>query len=169
VIGLIFLGAALLWLAFTVYLTIKVPRWLGFKNPASWLVRTLLVPVLLIGPFVDHIVGMRQFEKLCEEKTAITVSPNAGSIKQARDISSEKRILPGYWINIWAGTRTFFDIDSGEEFLSYPVYRTRGGRVAGLALMGGWHSCSAESPSNKNHAQVQSIWIYRKIINGCAQ
>lgn len=150
-IGLMFLGVALLWLGLTVYLTVKVPGWLGLRHYASWLLRLLLVPLLLVGPFVDEIVGMGQFERLCQEQTVMTVSPAASSVQRARDVISEEKILPSYWVNIWAGTRTFFDVDTGKEFLSYPVYRTQGGRIAGLALMGGWHHCSAETAESKVH------------------
>ena len=80
-IGLLFLGVGLLWLGFTVYLSIKVPRWLGLKNATSWLLRLLLVPLLLVGPFVDEIVGMGQFERLCTEQTEIHTSPLAASEK----------------------------------------------------------------------------------------
>ena len=167
-IGLLFLAVAILWLVLVYQVVRRIPIWLTFKKHV-WLVQALVAVVLLVGPFVDEVVGMRQFKKLCEERTAITVSPAAGSVQRARDVSSEKKILPGYWINIWAGTRTFFDADTGKEFLSYPVYRTQGGRIAGLALMGGWHSCSAESPANKNHEHVKNIRIYRQIINGDTQ
>lgn len=164
-IGLSFLAVALLWLALAFYLTAKLPLWLGLKK-LIWPLRIVLLSILLVGPFVDEIVGMRQFRALCEEQTTISVSSDAGSVRRARDISVEKQILPGYWINIWASRRTYFDLDTGKEFLSYPVYRTQGGRVAGLALLGGWHFCSAESSDNRNNQQFKNLNAYELLSNG---
>lgn len=165
-IGLMFLGAALLWLGLTVYLTIKVPRLLGLKNYASWLLRLLLVSLLLVGPFVDEIVGMRQFERLCEEQAGIQIRPVAASVRNAKRTYSPEVILPGYLINIVSTTATYVDLDSNEVYLRYNHFSTRGGRVAGLALMGGWHSCSAEKTNHKDHQQLQQIPSYTKIVIG---
>jgi len=120
----------------------------------------------LVGPFVDEIVGMRQFEKLCEEQTVMTVSPAAGAVKRARDVMSKEKILSGYWIKIWAVTRTYFDLDTGNEFLSYPGYRTQGGRIAGLALMGGWHHCSVETSESKYHKKFLTFNIDELLNKG---
>lgn len=165
-IGLMFLGVALLWLGLTVYLTIKLPRWLGLKSSTSWLLRLVLVPLLLVGPFVDEIVGMRQFEKICDEQTAIQISPMAVSVKRAKRIYSSEVNVPGYLITIVLTTATYVDLDTNEVFLTYNHFSTRGGRVAGLALMGGKHSCSAEKSVHKNHSQLWQIPIYQKIVNG---
>ncbi len=164
-IGLSFLAVGLLWLALAFYLAFNLPGWLGLKK-GVWPLRAVLLLLLLVGPFVDEIVGMRQFRKLCEEQTAIEISSTAGAVRRARDMSTEPHILPGYWISIWAGKRIYFDMDTGKEFLSYPVYRTQGGRVAGLMLLGGWHFCSAENGDNKNHKQFKEVNAYELLSNG---
>ena len=126
----------------------------------------LLVPLLLVGPFVDEIVGMRQFERLCDERTAITVSPDAKTVKRAADISSDTVAIPGYLINIEMSKRTYIDTETNKPFLSYETFRTRGGRVAGLALLGGWHGCSAEMVTNKHYQQFSALNAYELLRNG---
>jgi hypothetical protein len=166
-IGLLFLTAALLWLALSAYVAIHLPKWFAMSKPvARWLISAVVFLLLMVGPFVDHIVGMRQFEKLCEEQTAMTVSPIADSVKRAKRIYSPDVNVPGYLIDIVSSTATYVDLDTNQVFLTYKHFSTRGGRVAGIALMGGRHSCSAEAPIHKNHSQLWQIPIYKKIVNG---
>lgn len=164
-IGILFLFAIGLWIALCVYLARKIPKWLGIERytRSASVISFLLV---LIIPFVDEIVGMRQFEKLCEEQTAITVSPIAASVKRAKRIYSPEVNVPGYLIDIVLSTATYVDLDTNQVFLTYKHFSTRGGRVAGLALMGGRHSCSAEASIHKNHSQLWQIPVYQKIVNG---
>lgn len=52
VIGLTFLAIGLLWLAFSIFVGRKLPRWIGIRNPAGqWAVTVAVVAVLLVGPF----------------------------------------------------------------------------------------------------------------------
>ena len=56
-IGLAFLVIGLLWLALSVFLAVKLPKWFGASKPEwRWLLGGVIFLVLLIGPFVDHIV-----------------------------------------------------------------------------------------------------------------
>ncbi len=166
-IGLTFLAVGLLWLAFSVFVGIKLPQWLGIRNPVGkWAVTVAAVVVLLVGPFVDHIVGMRQFQRLCEDRTAITVGPDAETVKRGKSTMSVGTDLAGFIINIKSYKVSYIDLDTGKVFLSYDYFSTSGGRVAGLALMGGTHGCSADDRKNKNHRQLQQIPIYQKIVNG---
>ena len=88
-IGLMFLGAALLWLLLVIYLTVTVPRWLGLQRSKAWLLRSLLLPLLLVGPFADHLIGMWQFEKLCVEDGRLEISPAAANTKRARELDAQ--------------------------------------------------------------------------------
>ncbi len=159
-IGLAFLGVAILWLALTIYLTIKIPRWLGLVNRTSWLLRLLLVPLMLVGPFIDEIVGMRQFEELCKERAVVKVSSNAAEVLRAtrkRDGNLPMLELPGYWIKIQSQREGFIDVDTGKTFLSYEILHTRGGRIVGMALMGGEHSCSPPIPNAMNSLDIDKL------------
>ena len=117
-IGLSFLGAAILWLVVVYQVTRRVPVWLKLKKQ-GWLVQAFVALALLVGPFADHIVGMWQFQKLCDERTAINIGPNASSVRRATDITSDEVPISGYVINIKMSTRTYFDLDTNKPFLSY--------------------------------------------------
>ncbi|MBI2728278.1 MAG: hypothetical protein HYX42_18720 [Polaromonas sp.] len=156
-IGSIFLGAAIFWLLLTVSLTIKIPRWFGLKLYASWLLRLLMLPLLLVGPFVDEIVGMRQFEKLCQERAVVKLSPGASQVKRAKRAETRYVDLLGYWINIDAQQITYLNADTGEPFLTYEILRTKGGRIAGTALLGGVHSCSPPVPNAMNRLDIDKL------------
>lgn len=156
-IGLMFLGVAILWLALTIYLTIKIPRWLNLKSLTSWLLRLLLVPLLLVGPFVDEIVGMRQFERLCEERAVVKISPNADQVKSAKQVYSEYTNLTGYWISIATQKVDYIDLETGITFLTFEAFFTKGGRIAGIALMGGEHSCSPKDTSQLKRLNIEQL------------
>jgi hypothetical protein len=156
-IGLMFLGVAILWLALTVYLTIKTPRWFGLKNYASWLLRLVLVPLLLVGPFVDEIVGMRQFERLCEESHKPWISADSEKVRRARRVDSPIVDLTGYWINIRSQPESFVDQESGGTFLKYRLLHTSGGRIAGIALLGGARSCAPDYSEINKRIDVDKL------------
>jgi hypothetical protein len=161
VIGLLFLGALILWLLFMGYLTVKVPRWLRLKGPVKWLARLLLVPLLAVVPFVDHIVGMRQFERLCEEKAILRVFPNADQVKRAKVRFSDSHPLPGYLINISTSRSEYIDLDTGQVFMTWDNFNTRGGLIGGMEYLGWNHGCSAQRgkqfESIKNRINIQSL------------
>ena len=166
-IGLTFLAIGLLWLAFSVFMGLKLPQWLGIQSVIKRLAVTVAaLVVLLVGPFVDHIVGMWQFERLCEERTAPRIARNAASVEWAKASDSESRHLDGFVIDVQASTVSYVDPATGKVFLEYEYFKTRGGRIAGLALMGGWNSCSAESKSSKHSSQLRALPAYRNFVNG---
>lgn len=156
-IGFLFLGAALFWLGFTVYLIIIAPGWLGLKTTTSWLLRLLLVPLLLVGPFMDEIVGRRQFETLCEERAVVWVAPNAEKVTAARKAATKHEDLSGYWIPIRSRKFEYLDAASGVPFMGYEAFSTKGGRIARIALLGGEHSCSPPAPNALNHLNIDKL------------
>ena len=164
-IGLSFLAAGLLWVAAAWWLCKRLPRSLGIQKHGIWLI-AVCFPALLVLPFVDHIVGMRQFEKLCEEQTGITVSPESSSVKRGDSTLSGATRLSGYAININLHKVSHSDLDTKKIFLTYNYFSTSGGRVAGLALMGGKHSCAASNPKNINHSDYLKATAYKRTVNG---
>jgi hypothetical protein len=164
-IGLSFLAVALLWLALAFYLTVNLPRWLDLKK-LIWPLRIVLLSILLVGPFVDEIVGMRQFRALCEERTTPRIASDAATVEWAKVSDSTPQLLKGFVINVEASTVSYTDSATGKVFLAYEYFKTKGGRIAGFALMGGWHSCSAESNQSKYSSEIKAIPAYQKIVNG---
>lgn len=162
-IGLTFLAVGVAWLALSLWLARKLPAWVGLKHPVGkWLLGAAVMTVLLIGPFVDHIVGMRQFEKLCAANEKMNINASAGLVKRAK--SSEFRLddLQGYWIRIQSQPVSYIDMDTNQPFISYRGLHTSGGRIAGIAMMGGTHTCW---PKNRT-PELQKLNIEKLIEQG---
>jgi hypothetical protein len=149
VIGLTFLAIGLLWLAFSIFVGRKLPRWIGIRNPAGqWAVTVAVVAVLLVGPFVDHIVGMRQFERLCDEEMNLRISPQAASINRVRHMMGKEIELPGYAIRIMRSEISYINRDNDTVVASYNYFSTPGGRVGGLLRLGSPYTCFS-TPSER--------------------
>lgn len=143
-IGMMFLAVGLLWLALSWYIAKRVPVWSSIRQPiAQWLMRAVVMLVLLVGPFVDHIVGMRQFEKLCAEDGRLEISPAAANTTRARELSGQFEALKGYAIPIDRQVRRIVDLDTGEKIAQYKYFSTPGGVVGKLPQLGGLFTCSA--------------------------
>ena len=157
-IGIMFLAAAVIWLAISLYFSLKVPSWLGMTGLYKPLiVSALVLAVLLIGPFVDEIIGMRQFEKLCKERAIVQVSVNADQVHRAARANLPTVALQGYWVKIESQPVAYIDLDTGRTFLKYDILHTKGGKVAGLALLDGEHSCSPPAPNAMNDLDIDRL------------
>ena len=144
--GLIFFGILGGWIFLSFYLPVKIPGWLGLKRYGG-LVTVVLIPLMLGAMFIDEVIGMRQFERLCNERAVVWVSPEAGQVARATRPEQTETQLSGYWIAIQSQPVVYIDSDTGKPFYSYEILHTKGGLVAGIAMMGGEHSCS---PKNRN-------------------
>lgn len=154
-IGLLFLAVGLMWLALSWYLARRIPIWLSIRLPiAQWLMRAVVMLVLLVGPFVDHIVGMRQFEKLCAEDGRLQVSPEAANTKRAKELSGQFETLQGFVIPIDRQVRRIIDLDTGEKIAQYKYFSTPGGVVGKLPQLGGLFTCSA---SLRGHVDAKAL------------
>ncbi|TAH10947.1 MAG: hypothetical protein EAZ11_10745 [Curvibacter sp.] len=158
IIGLSFLAVGLLWLALSWYLAKRSPNWLSIRHPvAQWLMRAVVMLLLLVGPFVDHIVGMRQFEKLCAEDGRLEIRPAAVNTKRARQPPSSTVNLEGYVIPISQDTSKIYDWDTGEEIAQYRRFTTSGGRIGGLPMLGGKYTCGV---NNRGHADSEKYTAF---------
>ena len=155
-IGLLFLGAAILWLLAVYHVAKSAPRWLHVKRHVR-LTRAVVAIALLVGPFLDQIVGMRQFDTLCKERAVVTVTPEARQVKRAKELPLRRFELSGYWVPIVVWQATYLDADSGKEFAHFEVLHTKGGRVARLMLLGGDYSCSPPSPNALNEIDIDRL------------
>lgn len=157
-IGLGFLAAGLLWLAFSWYVATRLPKWLGVVKPV-WrrLLGTTVFLLLMVGPFVDHIVGMRQFEKLCAEQTDLQLFQNGVNAKRGRETSSTRELVGGTAIAINRSVSTITDLDTGEVIARYKHFTTRGGVFARLPMLGGEHVCSIDGPRHPKHKQYMVL------------
>lgn len=157
-IGLTFLAIGLLWLAFSIFVGRKLPRWLGIRNPAGqWAVTVAAVAVLLVGPFVDHIVGMWQFERLCGERAIIWTSADAKTVTKARRGETRTIILPSLWIVIRSQQTEYVNIDTGKPFLKHEMLYTKGGHLGGLLRLGNDYSCAPSIPNAMNELNIDKL------------
>ena len=169
-IGLTFLAIGLLWLAFSVFVGIKLPKWLGIRNAVGqWAVTVTTVGVLLVGPFVDHIVGMRQFRKLCDEQTGLQILPSAANTKKAKELSAQSLPLNGYAITIKQQARKIIDNDTGKEIAQYNYFSTGGGRIGSLFMMGGEHACSATKKGHPDEEKYTELANQTNLTYGVAK
>ncbi len=158
-IGLMFVAAIGLWLLFTAYLTAKLPCWLGLQGAATWLARLLLVPLLLVGPLADHLIGMRQFERLCAEEGRLQISAAAAQTKRAKKLSGDFVHLRGYAIPIQEMDSRLIDLDTGEQIAQLRYFSTPGGLVGKLPQLGSEFTCSA---AQRGHPDAK---VFRELIN----
>lgn len=157
-IGLSFLAVGLFWTAFSWCLAKRVPGWLSIRHPsAQWLMRAGVMLVLLVGPFVDHVIGMAQFERLCKERAVVWVSSGAEKVTAAKEAAVKHEDLFGYWISIHSRKITFLDASTGIQFMGYETLSTKGGRIARIALMGGEHSCRPSNPNQLNYLNIDNL------------
>ena len=164
-IGLTFLAAAVLWAFAVWWLSKRIPAWLGMQKRAAWL-SWILFPVLLSLPIMDHIVGMKQFERLCAEQTGVWISPNAVNANRGKQEFKPREILSGYVIEIDRCETILLDIDTGETVARYNHFSTKGGKVGGLVIMGGRYSCSAWSKNHKDYPALVKLEIQIGLIKG---
>lgn len=164
-IGLTFLAIGLLWLAFSVFVGRKLPKWLGIQGLAKqWAITVAAVVVLLVGPFVDHIVGMWQFQKLCDQETGLQITPAAVNTKRAKGLSSETDRLSGYVILIERDRRSIVDLDTNQEIAWYYRFRTSGGKVGGVLMLGGKHTCAIDQPNHAEHKKYLAFEVQTNFI-----
>lgn len=164
-IGLTFLAIGLLWLALSVLLAVKLPKWFGASKPVwRWLLGAVIFLVLLVGPFVDHIVGMRQFNKLCDEETSLQFTANAANTIRAKGLLSKTDRLSGYAIQIERDRRPIIDLDTNQEIGWYYRFRTGGGKVGGLLMLGGKHTCAIDQSNHVEHKKYLAFEVQTNFI-----
>lgn len=157
-IGLAFLVIGLLWLALSVFLAVKLPKWFGASKPEwRWLLGGVIFLVLLIGPFVDHIVGMRQFEKLCTEMTGLQIYPGAANAKRGTEKSTNVNSLEGFVISINQLKSEIIDLDTRQVIARYSLFSTRGGVLGGMLRMGGLYTCSAAQVGHVDSEKLRNL------------
>jgi hypothetical protein len=62
-IGLLFFGVIGLWIAFAIWLGLKLPQW--FKWKWSAFASALLIPLILFAPVIDEVIAYPQMQALC--------------------------------------------------------------------------------------------------------
>lgn len=162
-IGLLLLVLTILWVWISWRLASRMPNWLGILKPVRrWMISAIVFAMLIVAPFLDHIVGMRQFQKLCAEQTHMTINAQANKTTRAREPLAVTEHLEGFVIPIDRQARKIFDLDTGEMIAEYKYFDTPGGRIGGLPMLGGRYSCSA---AQKGHFDEEKLKKFRSQVN----
>ena len=155
-IGLTFLGAALLWAFAVWWLCKRIPVWLSVKKHAVWL-SWILFPILASLPFADHIIGMWQFDKLCAEQTRLQIYPSAANTKRGKGISEPLVDLPGYVIKISLRKNEIVDASTKETIARYNYFTTRGGWIGPTIMLGGQYTCDVASGGHPDQKSFDEL------------
>ena len=134
-IGLMVLGALGLWLIIAIFLSKKIPQWLGLVNNKA-VISVFIFPLILVIPIADELIGMRQFRQLCEKEAVVTLNPDWMTVKKALEINLPKTESENTIVRIYEHESRFKDIETGKIFLKAKWFATYGGllrRHSGLA------------------------------------
>jgi hypothetical protein len=126
-IGLLFLGEVVLWLV--------VLKW-GVTKIGSHLPARPWRPIVMLGifllmlplPLLDEIIGGWQFKRLCEANV-VHVNKDTARGKTVYVPDFPRRTLTGTWIPVYALSRHFLDVTTGETVISYEQFFAEGGRL----------------------------------------
>jgi hypothetical protein len=122
-IGLIFFAAIGVWIIVGYQLAPRVPKWLGIKSARESSVATgVFLLVYTIGPFADHIVGMWQFQRLCERETDLQVFPAAAKATRGVERSEYFMNLNGFVMPIYQIRAEIIDPDTQGVIARYSLF-----------------------------------------------
>jgi hypothetical protein len=157
-IGLTLLAVGLLWLALSLFIAIKLPRWIGIKREQlRWLLSGALLLLCMVGPFANHIVGMWQFQKLCNEQTGLQIYPNAVNTKRAREFSSDRELLNGMAIPIYRTESNVINLETNAVIARYSRFTTSGAGIGKILKLGGEDVCSVNGSRHKDHQKYLQL------------
>lgn len=146
--GLLVLGLAGAWLWFAIVIGKRASSVVRSPMLGS-IVFILVTGVAATLPFIDEIVGPRQFEHLCESESKVWVSPSAAKVVAARDLSSFSD-RDGFVFPVSEQWIKYADVATGEVFYSVKAFHTPGGFIMRAGLnMGSSKACWPSSWSSK--------------------
>lgn len=133
-IGLIVLLLGGAWL----FISVMFARFLASKcrRPhVATLVAVLGFAAFAVLPFVDEIVGRRQFAHLCKKEAVVWIGPNAATVVAAKNVGSFSE-RDGLVFPVRQQSIRYADLSNGEVFYSVTAFHTPGGALmrAGLGL-----------------------------------
>lgn len=142
-IGLLFLGALVLWALISVRLGSAIQGWLRIKwHPVG--VGFLFALIVFVAPWADEIIGRWQFAQLCKTEAVVWVGPKAEAVVAAKDVGSFSE-RTGLLFPVRQQSVRLADLSNGQVFYTVTAFHTPGGVLmrAGLGL-GNSTSCWPE-------------------------
>ena len=126
--GLLVIGAALVWFAIALFLSIFIPRKI-VKKMWQPLITLVLLTVLVPLPLIDEIVGGMQFSQLCEQHSTIQIDPAkaVGRTVYLADLPDVE--IKGTWVRVVSKPWQFVDATTREPVVTYDTLQAAGGWV----------------------------------------
>ncbi len=106
------------------------------KRPlVTALVAVLSFALFAVLPFLDEIVGRRQFAHLCKTEAVVWVGPAANTVVAAKDVGSFSE-RTGLLFPVQQQSVRYADLSNGQVFYTVTAFHTPGGLLmrAGLGL-----------------------------------
>ena len=93
-IGLLFFGTIFLWLIFSIFLALRLPRWFNFKDRWGF----VIAPMVFFLPVIDEVVALPQAYLLCQqaENEFWYDSSVKGGVMQFHGLHSEEKKIIGF-------------------------------------------------------------------------
>ena len=125
-IGLLFLGTVVVWLSVCVWMAQKLGN-VVTKPP--WRIPVSLIGFILLLslPFVDEVIGKRQFETLCRTNGVESADVSKARGKKVKVEFGERMLLEGMILPIREANVLFGDAESGEVLIRHKNYYADGG------------------------------------------
>src|SRR6266478_4698688 len=150
-IGLLVLGAAVVWLIAAGFITRFVVRLSWFKR-APVLSEIVIYPFIVAAPFLDEVIGRWQFRQLCNAEAKVYVAPNAKDVVAARPGRNGTSARSGFLFPVTEQAVSYFDARTGETFYSFKAFHTPGGFVMRSGLnLGHSTSCWPEKWTSREN------------------
>ena len=125
--GLVMLGLFITWF----FISIMLSRWFGrrFRHSSTRAAVALLsFAALLVLPVVDELIGMRQFDALCEGGATLKIDAERIKGKTVRVIVEPSWArVEGTAIPISYSRYSYRNVATNEELASYTLFNAKGG------------------------------------------
>jgi hypothetical protein len=126
-IGLVYLFVAGVWFFITLFIVIKLNRFLPESN-WRFVIGLIFFGLILPLPLLDEIIGAQQFEQLCKENSTIQVDLQKAVGRRVYKADLPDIKITDKWIPITVQQWNFVDIDTDEPILSFNVLFASSGR-----------------------------------------
>ncbi len=143
-IGLLVLGALVLWLIIAIFLSKKIPQWFGVIKHKT-VIGLLIFPLIVVMPIADDLIGMWQFRQLCKIEAIVILSPDWKNVKRAKRIDLNNIYYSNTIIPVTGVGGQYIDLDTNQVFLKSRSLFTKGGIVRRFSGLEGVSSCHPDN------------------------
>lgn len=132
-IGLLFLFVFGLWIATSIALGIKIPKWLGITRYRAGL-SAVLVTLIFVAPVADEIIAYPQMTALCRQDRVFELAPGMDdkraygrTVEQTLEINEEALWPSSVKVTRW--DLRYVDTTTKEQVLIYTRFQPKRGML----------------------------------------